>query len=151
MGGDDLLSRVRRRCFTKDGKALRPHTMNDMLQKLHVRLGCHAQHSIPIGFYYAKWSEKLHFHLAKAGRHDRSLSSTSRTRTPTPSPAPAPERSLSPPASDTKSPRDTKSPNVAPLSAAGGVSIDDIDNFTIDDAEDRFEGLRIEVAKGCNI
>jgi hypothetical protein len=55
--------------------------INDMLKKLHARLGCYNFHHIPIGFYYAKWSEKLNFHLARAGRQDRSLSSTSRTRT----------------------------------------------------------------------
>jgi hypothetical protein len=66
QGGDDLPSRVRRQCFTKDGKPLKPHKLTDMLKNLHVRLGCHSQHCIPIGFYYAKWSEKLHFHLARA-------------------------------------------------------------------------------------
>ena len=68
QGGDDLLPRVRKQCFTKNGTPLRPHKQDDMLKKLHVRLGCHKLHHIPIGFYYAKWSEKLHFHLAKAGR-----------------------------------------------------------------------------------
>jgi hypothetical protein len=99
-----------------------------------VRLGCHSQHFIPIGFYYAKWSEKFHFHLERAGRQDRSLSSTSRTRTPTPSPAPA--RSPSPLV------RKTRSPNIPPLSAAGDVSIDDIDGVTIADAENSLDELR---------
>jgi hypothetical protein len=126
---------VRRQCFTKDGKPLKPHKLNDMLQKLHVRLGCHSQHFIPIGFYYAKWSDKLHFHLARAGRQDRSLSSTSRTRTPTPSPAPA--RSPSPPVTD------TRSPDIAPLSVAGDASIDDIDDMTIEDAENSRDELRL--------
>ncbi len=135
QGGDNLPSRVRRQCFTKDGKPLKPHKLNDMLQKLHMRLGCHNQHFILIGFYYAKWSEKLHFHLARAGRQDRSLSSTSRTHIPTPSPAPM--RSPSPPAND------TKSPNVAPLSAAGNASIDNIDDMTIADAESKLYELRL--------
>ncbi len=126
---------MRRQCFTKDGKPLKPHKLNDMLQKLHVRLGCHSQHFIPIGFYYAKWSDKLHFHLARAGRQDRSLSSTSRTRTPTPSPAPA--RSPSPPVTD------TRSPDIAPLSVAGDASIDDIDDMTIEDAENSRDELRL--------
>jgi hypothetical protein len=89
-GGDNLASRVRMQCFTKDWTPLRPHKLNDMLQRLHERLGYHSQHSITIGFYYAKWSEKLHFHLTKAGKQDHSLSTTSRTRTPTPTPAEAP-------------------------------------------------------------
>ena len=41
QGGDDLPSRVRRQCFTKDGKPLKPHKLNDMLKNLHVRLRCH--------------------------------------------------------------------------------------------------------------
>jgi hypothetical protein len=111
QGDDNLLSRERKQCFIKDGRPLKPHKQDDMLRKPHARLGCHKLHHIPIGFYYAKWSEKLHFHLARAGRQDRSLSSTSRTRTSTPSPAPA--RSPSPPV------KETRSPNIPPLSAAG--------------------------------
>jgi hypothetical protein len=68
QGGDDLISRVRKQCFAKNGTPLRPHRQNDMLKKLHARLGCHNLHHIPIGFYYAKWSEKLNFHLERAGR-----------------------------------------------------------------------------------
>ena len=89
----------------------------------------------PYGFYYAKWSEKLHFYLERAGREDCSLSSTSRTRTPTPSLAPA--RSPSPPV------KDTKSLNVAPLSTAEDASIDDIDDRTIEDAENSLDELRL--------
>jgi hypothetical protein len=120
---------------TKDGKPLQPHKLDDKLKKLHVRLGCHKLHFILIGFYYAKWSEKLHFHLARAGRQDRSLSSTSRTRTQTPSPAPT--RSPSP------SVKDNRSLNVPPLSAAEDVSIDDIDDMTIADAESKLDELRV--------
>jgi len=65
QGGDRLIQRVREHCFTRDGRPLRPHKLDDLLKKLHLRLGCHKLHSIPVGFYYAKWSEKLHFHLAK--------------------------------------------------------------------------------------
>ncbi len=132
QGGDNLLQRMRKQYFTKDGKPLKPHKLDDMLKKLHVRLGCHKLHFTPIGFYYAKWSEKLHFHLARAGRQDRSLSSTSRTRTPTPS-----ARSPSP------SVKDTRSPNIPPLSAAEDVSIDDIDDITIADAENSLDDLRL--------
>ncbi len=99
-----------------------------------MRLGCHSLHCIPIGFYYAKWIEKLHFYLERAGREDRSLSSTSRTRTSTPSPAPV--RSPSPPV------KDTRPSNIPPLSAAGDVSIDDIDDLTITDAKNSLDELR---------
>ncbi len=133
-GGDNLSPRVRMQCFTKDGKPLRPHKLNDMLQRLRVRLGCHSQHSIPIGFYYAKWSEKLHFHLAKAGRQDRSRSNTSRIRTPTSSPAPV--RSPSPPV------QEIKSPTIAPLSAAHDMTIDDIDDMTIEEVEKHLDELK---------
>jgi hypothetical protein len=45
-GGSDFAKRIRKQCFDK---------------KLHARLGCHSLHSIPIGFYYAKWSESFCF------------------------------------------------------------------------------------------
>jgi hypothetical protein len=91
--------------FTGNHEApLRPHKLNDLLHRLHERLGCRSQHSIPIGFFYAKWSEKLHFHLARANRQERSHSTASSTRTRTPSPTPAPTRSPNPPVQDIKSP-----------------------------------------------
>ena len=61
--------------------------MNDSLRGLHERLGCHAQHSIPIGFYYAKWSEKLHFHIDRIRAHKPTHSSSLSSRSRTPSPA----------------------------------------------------------------
>ena len=73
QGGDQLPQRVRKQCFTKDGKPMLPHKLDDKQRKLHVRLGCHKLHSIPIGFYYAKWSEKLRLQLERARRQDRSL------------------------------------------------------------------------------
>ncbi len=78
----------------------------------------HLQH-IPIGFYYAKWCEKLGFYLSKASRQDRSLSSASKTRTPTPSPGQSP----SPPI-------EAKPSNIPPLAAAADldISIDSIDD-----------------------
>ena len=76
---------IRAQCFDKDGP-LRPHKATDTLHRLHERLGCHKQYSIPIGFLYAKWSEKLHFHLDKmrAQKPTHSSSSSSRSRTPSP-------------------------------------------------------------------
>ncbi len=54
-GGEDLAQRIRAQSFSKDGPlALRPHKETDSLHRLHERLGCHKQYSIPIGFFYAK-------------------------------------------------------------------------------------------------
>jgi hypothetical protein len=116
QGGDDLRQRVSKQCFAKDGTPLRPHRQIDNKKQLHARLGCHNLQNIPIGFYYAKWSEKLLFHLARASKQDRSLSSTSKTRTPTPSPV--------------RSPSPIKASNIPPLAAAADldISIDSIDD-----------------------
>ncbi len=134
-GGDRLFQRVREQCFTQDGKPLKPHKLDDMAKQLHFRLGCHKLHSIPIGFYYAKWSEKLHFHLSTYGvrkaSEQRSLSSVSRTRTPTPTQAS--ERSPSPP---------TRSSTAAPLSTAA-VDTSLQDQATIADAEEKLDELRV--------
>jgi hypothetical protein len=107
-GGEDLAQRIRAQSFSREGNhALRPHKATDSLHRLHERLGCHKQYSIPIGFFYAKWSEKLHFHLSKLQRQERGLSlkeqrqqrglslesSSSRSRTPSPRKAPPLSRS----------------------------------------------------------
>jgi hypothetical protein len=81
QGGDDLRQRVRDQCFVKGETPLRPHRVDDANKKLQARLGCHNLHYIPIGFYYAKWCEKLEFYLAKANSQYRSLSSASKTST----------------------------------------------------------------------
>jgi hypothetical protein len=119
QGGDDLRQRVRKQCFAKDETPLRPHRQDDSKKKLQARLGCHNLQHIPIGFYYAKWCEKLGFYLSKASRQDRSLSSASKTRTPTPSPVQSP----SPPIK-------AKPSNIPPLAAAADldISIDSIDD-----------------------
>jgi hypothetical protein len=85
-------------------------------------LGCHLQHSIPIGFYYAKWSEKLLFHLVNAFKPERSHSRTSsRSRTPSPKIAPASTRSAGDPSRSPNPPeRHLKSPTIASSSAATG-------------------------------
>jgi hypothetical protein len=116
QGGDDLRQRVRAQCFTEGGTPLRPHKQDDARKNLHARLGCHNLQHIPIGFYYAKWSEKLGFYMARGGKQDRSLSSASKTRTPTPSPV--------------RSPRPIKALNIPPLAAAEDldISIDSIDD-----------------------
>ena len=134
-GGSDFAARIRKQCFDKDGTPLRPHKLDDMLKKLHARLGCHSLHSIPIGFYYAKWNEKLLFHLANAFKPDRSHSRTSSSRSRTPSPktsastrsAGDPTRSPNPPE------RHLRSPKSASSSAAGGdMSVDS--GMSIEDA-----------------
>jgi hypothetical protein len=115
-GGDDLARRIRTQCF--DNKTpRRPHKANDLLHRLYDRLGCHKQHSIPIGFYYAKWSEKLHFHLSRPRKHGRSHStiSSARTRTPSPKMASAPTHRPNPPG------QHIRSPTIAASSAAAGA------------------------------
>jgi hypothetical protein len=53
QGGENLLSRVRKQCFSRNGTPLKPHKQDDRLKKLHARLGCHNLHHISIGFCYA--------------------------------------------------------------------------------------------------
>jgi hypothetical protein len=132
-GGDKLYQRVREECFTHGGQPLRPHKLDDltMSKKLHFRLSLHKLHAIPIGFYYAKWSEKLHFHLYNGGRREDRQQPTSKTQTPTPSSAS--ERSPSP---------STMSSTAAPLSTAA-VDTSLQDQATITDAEEKLDELRV--------
>jgi hypothetical protein len=54
--GHDLQNRIRESRFTANGNRLQPkapHTKADLNERLHERLLCYNQHSIPIGFYYA--------------------------------------------------------------------------------------------------
>jgi hypothetical protein len=134
-GGDDLARRIRAQSFDRDGpQALKPHKATDSLHRLHERLGCHTQHSIPIGFYYAKWSEKLHFHLSKLQKQERSLSSESSSRSRTPSPRTAPTSTRSARFTSRSSPE--KLPTMASSPAAGGVI------YSIEDAEDALKVLQ---------
>jgi hypothetical protein len=108
-GGEDLAQRIREQWFSMaDGR--RPHKATDSLQWLHDRLGCYNQYHIPIGFYYSKWSEKLHFHLSKMRKQEGNHSPAPPSRSCTPSPAR----------------RDSarKSPKIASSSAAGGVTVE---------------------------
>ncbi len=41
QGGENILSRVRKQCFSRNGTPLKPHKQDDRLKKLHARLGCH--------------------------------------------------------------------------------------------------------------
>ena len=54
-----------------------PYKANDDNRALHQRLAIHNRHSIPIGFYYVKWLEKLRFHLDNRDEERRSSSSSS--------------------------------------------------------------------------
>ncbi len=62
-----------------------PYTQADISERLHKRLLCYNQHSIPIGFYYAKWLEKLNFYVGQINR-DSSSSGKSVSNTPVPTP-----------------------------------------------------------------
>jgi hypothetical protein len=135
-GGVDLAQRIRTQSFDQGRTPLRPHKATDSLHRLHERLGCHKQHSIPIGFYYAKWSEKLHFHLSKLRKQERSHSSASLSRSRTPSPRMAPTSTRSARVSSRSSPeRQLKSPKIAASSAAGGVT------YSIEEGEDALKVL----------
>ena len=135
-GGEDLVQRIRAQSFSSDGSsALRPHKATDSLQRLHDRLGCHKQYSIPIGFFYAKWSEKLHFHLSKLQGQERSLSSessSSRSRTQSPKATPDTTRGARLPSRGSPD----KSPTMASSPAAGGVT------YSMEESEDALKVLQ---------
>ena len=90
--GLDLQDRTRESCFTANGNRLQPkasHTQADLNVRLHERLLCYTQHSIPIGFYYAKWLEKLNFYIGQMGKdisRDTSPPGKSASGTPVPTP-----------------------------------------------------------------
>jgi hypothetical protein len=68
MHGDDLQDRIRELSFTADGNRLKPkapHSHADINERLHERLLCYNQHFIQIGFYNAKWLEKLNFYIGQ--------------------------------------------------------------------------------------
>ncbi len=90
--GPDLQNRIRNSCFTSTGFRLQmkaSHTVSDLNVRLHERLLIFNQHSIPIGFYYAKWLEKLDFYIGQLSKdvsrnHSPPAKSTSSTPVPTP-------------------------------------------------------------------
>ena len=90
--GPDLQDRIRNSCFTSTGFRLQmkaSHTVIDLNVRLHERLLIFNQHSIPIGFYYAKWLEKLDFYIGQLSKdvsrnHSPPAKSTSSTPVPTP-------------------------------------------------------------------
>ncbi len=90
--GLDLKDRIRESCFTANGNRLQPkasHTQADLNVRLHERLLCYNQHSIPIGFYYAKLLEKLNFYIGQISKEisrDDSSPGKSASNTPVPTP-----------------------------------------------------------------
>ncbi len=90
--GLDLQDRIRESCFTANGNRLQPkasHTQADLNVRLHEHLLCDNQHSIPMGFYYAKWLEKLNFYIGQIGKEisrDNSPPGKSASNTPVPTP-----------------------------------------------------------------
>ena len=136
--GDDLARRVRAQCF--NGGPLRPHKATDTLRSLHNRLGCHSQHHIPIGFYYAKWSEKMHSHL----KREMALKSLPPYLSPVKSLPPYPSSSSS--RSRTPSPKKLPEARLikkaTPKTAASPAAIE----MSIDTAEDNINELRMKRA-----
>jgi hypothetical protein len=64
--GDDLLERVRVSCFTQGPQGLLPknaYKAVDEKTRLHAVLAFPNLYRIPVGFYYAKWMEKLEYYL----------------------------------------------------------------------------------------
>jgi hypothetical protein len=90
--GLDLQDRIRESCFTANGDRLQPkasHTQADLNVRLHERLLIFNQHSIPIGFYYAKWLEKLNFYIAQISKEvSRNNSPPGKSASDTPVPTP---------------------------------------------------------------
>jgi hypothetical protein len=87
-----LQDRIRNSCFTSTGFRLQmkvSHTVCDLNVRLHQRLLIFNQHSIPIGFYYAKWLEKLDFYIGQLSKdvsRDHSPPAKSASSTPVPTP-----------------------------------------------------------------
>ncbi len=78
--GDDLLERVRVSCFTLGQQGLLPKSVYkpmDDKTRLHARLAFPKMYSIPVGFYYAKWLEKLEYYLRTNAPRERSITPSS--------------------------------------------------------------------------
>ncbi len=78
--GDDLLERARVSCFTMVQQRLLPkdaYKPMDGKTRLHTRLAFPKLYCIPVGFYYAKWMEKLDYYLRTNPSRERSLTPSS--------------------------------------------------------------------------
>ncbi len=69
---DDLLERVRTLCFTAGFLPKDAYKPMDDKTRLHARLACPKLYCIPVGFYYAKWLEKLDYYLRTNQPRERS-------------------------------------------------------------------------------
>jgi hypothetical protein len=78
--GEDLLERVQVACFTQGQQRLLPKDAYEPLDgktTLHARLAVPKLYCIPVGFYYAKWMEKLDYYLRSNPSRERSLTPSS--------------------------------------------------------------------------
>jgi hypothetical protein len=75
--GDDLLERVNLSCFTPSPMGLlsrQAYKAVDEKTRLHATLAFPSLYRIPVGFYYAKWLEKLDYYLRTNPSRERSVS-----------------------------------------------------------------------------
>jgi hypothetical protein len=75
--GDDLLERVRLSCFAPGPLGLlsrNAYKAVDEKTRLHATLAFPNLYRIPVGFYYAKWLEKLDYYLQTNPSRERSVS-----------------------------------------------------------------------------
>jgi hypothetical protein len=83
LDGDNLLERVRTSCFTVGQQKLLPKDackpMNEK-RGLHERLAFPKLYCIPVGFYYAKWLEKLKYYLRNSSIASSSAATPSAER-----------------------------------------------------------------------
>ena len=73
--GDDLLERVSLSCFTPSPMGLlsrNAYKAVDEKTRLHATLAFPNLYRIPVGFYYAKWLEKLEYYLRTNPSRERS-------------------------------------------------------------------------------
>jgi hypothetical protein len=78
--GDDLLERVHVSCFTRGQQGLLPknaYKSEDEKTRLHAVLAFPNLYRIPVGFYYAKWMEKLDYYLRTNPSREHSLTPSS--------------------------------------------------------------------------
>jgi hypothetical protein len=95
--GPDLQDRIRNACFTSTGFRLQmkaSHTVCDLNVRLHERLLIFNQHSIPIGFYYTKWLEKLNFYIGQLSK-DVSRNNSPPAKSASSTPVPTPQKTSS--------------------------------------------------------
>jgi hypothetical protein len=78
--GDDLLERVSLSCFTPSPMGLlsrQAYKAVDEKTRLHAILAFPNLYRIPVGFYYAKWLEKLEYYLRTNPSRERSATPSS--------------------------------------------------------------------------